>query len=320
MSFEFSYPRYLAAKKTVDDRALNHAVWEALRQSLPKAPSAPLQVLEIGAGIGTMLERMLERHLLSQAAYTGLDAAAENIHTARSRLPEWAARQGFTVLPCASQGWELERAGQSLTAHFETGDLWEFAQEPRQQGAWDLLAANAVLDLVDLPQVLPLLLRLLRPGGLFYFSLNFDGATILEPPIDPAYDELVERLYHQTMDERVINDRPSGDSRSGRHMLTQLRKLGAHVLQAGASDWVVLAGPNGYPADEAYFLRCILETMHSALTARPDFAPQLAQPRFTSWMENRRTQLARGELIYIAHQLDVVGLRPPPTEPHIFTS
>jgi SAM-dependent methyltransferase len=310
MSFEFSFPRYLAAKKTVDDRSLNHAVWEALHQNLPASPAAPLQVLEIGAGIGTMLERMLERRLLSQASYTGLDAEAENIQTARTRLPEWAAEQGFMVHPCASQGWELTRPGQSLTARFETGDLWEFSQQPHQHGAWDLLVANAVLDLVDLSQVLPPLLRLLRSGGLFYFSLNFDGATILEPPIDPAYDDLVERLYHQTMDERVINGKPSGDSRSGRHLLTQLRQLRAPVLQAGASDWVVLAGPNGYAADEAYFLRCILETVNTALTVRPDFAAQLAQPRFTTWMENRRAQLARGELIYIAHQLDVVGVRP----------
>ena len=63
----YSFPRYLAAKKSVDDRALNRRVWETLAQSLPAASPAPLRVLEVGAGIGTMLERLLESGLLLPA-------------------------------------------------------------------------------------------------------------------------------------------------------------------------------------------------------------------------------------------------------------
>ena len=51
----FSFPHYLASKKSVDDRALNRLVWERLDNSLSSRDGTqPLEVLEIGAGIGAM--------------------------------------------------------------------------------------------------------------------------------------------------------------------------------------------------------------------------------------------------------------------------
>ena len=65
----YSFPRYLAAKKTVDDRALNAHVWQALRQQMPTSPA----ILEVGAGIGTMVERLAEQQFISSATYTAID-------------------------------------------------------------------------------------------------------------------------------------------------------------------------------------------------------------------------------------------------------
>ena len=81
---DYPFTRYLAAKKSVDDRALNYHVRQSLVQALPlAAPEAPLLILEVGAGIGTMLERMLEQGLLTYATFTAIDAQAENIAEAR---------------------------------------------------------------------------------------------------------------------------------------------------------------------------------------------------------------------------------------------
>jgi hypothetical protein len=110
-------------------------------------------------------------------------------------------------------------------------------------------------------------------------------------------------LYHRTMDERLVDGRPSGDSRSGRRLFTHLADAGAQILAAGASDWVVFAGQSGYPADEAYFLHFILDTLHQALHAHPNLDPA----RFAAWLAARHAQVERGELVYIAHQIDFVG-------------
>jgi hypothetical protein len=156
---------------------------------------------------------------------------------------------------------------------------------------------------MDIPATLPLLFSLLRPGGLFYFTLNFDGATILQPPIEAAFDAHIEWLYHRTMDERVTAGKPSGDSQSGRHLFQHLRQAGAQILAAGSSDWVVFADEAGYASDEAYFLHFIVETMRGALAGHSE----LDNGRFRDWIAHRHAQIEAGELVYIAHQLDFFG-------------
>ena len=310
----YSFPRYLAAKKSIDDRALNRAVWSHLQHSLAGLPAGrPLQVLEIGAGIGTMIERTLAWELLSSAEYLAIDAQPENIAWAGQRLPEWAAAHGWAAgrseprpseqhapWPAPVTRLVLACGASEVNVELQTIDLFDFLPACAGRRSWDLIIAHAFLDLVDIPQTLPGLFRLLRPGGLGYFTLNFDGATILEPTLEPGFDEQIERLYHQTMDTRLVNGQPSGDSRAGRHLFAHLKAAGAQILAAGASDWVVFAGPDGYPADEAYFLHFIVHTIEQALTGHPDLDPG----RFSAWIARRHAQVQTGELVYLAHQLD----------------
>ncbi len=283
----YDFVRYLTAKRTVDDRALNQHVWAAMAAAVHARAqaAAPLHMLEIGAGIGTMVERAVAWALCPAAPlhYTAIDAEPANIAAAQTRL---------TDLP---HNW---------TVQLEAADLFDFVIRPAALRTYDLIIANAFLDLVDIPQTLPRLRHLLKPGGLFYFTINFDGATILQPEIDPTFDAQVEMAYHRTMDERITDGRPSGDSRSGRHLFGHLARAGFDLRAAGASDWVVHPVAGLYPADEAYFLHFIVHTMHGALHGCDELDPV----RLAAWIETRHCQIEGGELVYIAHQLDVFGV------------
>lgn len=274
---KYDFARYLSSKKTVDDRALNKDVWAQLRHRLPDSPA----ILEIGAGIGTMVERLIDGGVVKNGRFTAIDNQPANIVTARKRLRH---------LP------------PELSLDLETIDLFDFIAR-EQERKWDVLIAHAFLDLMDVAATLPLLLALLKRGGLCYFTINFDGVTTLEPAINPAFDELVEQLYHETMDQRVTNGRLSGDSRSGRHLFTLLRQNGVEIIAAGSSDWVVYARGDGYEADEAYFLHFIVDTMHGALRGHS----QLDAVTFEAWIAERHAQIERGELVYITHQMDFLG-------------
>jgi len=105
-----------------------------------------------------------------------------------------------------------------------------------------------------------------------------------------------------------MDGKPSGDSRAGRRLFAHLRTAGVDVLAAGSSDWVVFAGANGYPADEAYFLHDIIHTIDMALTGHP----QLDAERLSSWVADRHAQIEQGALVYMAHQLDVLARVPSP--------
>lgn len=301
-----SFARYLAAKKSVDDRALNAHVWHTLVAKLD-ALSDPPNVLEVGAGIGTMVERLLEWSALAEAQYHAIDAQPENVRMAHARLHSWADRNGFAVGVHGNNTLHLSHAGreQALRLQLETGDALALADRADRAETYDLLIGHAFLDLIDLPTGLPRLLRPVRVGGLIYATINFDGATIFEPTIDPGLDAQIEALYHRTMDERMTDGRPSGDSRTGRHLFGRLAAAGVDVLAAGSSDWVVHALDGRYPADEAYFLHFIIDTVNGALRDHP----ALDSVAFAAWVESRHRQVERGELVYIAHQLDFVGVK-----------
>ncbi len=286
---DYSFDHYLAAKKTVDDRALNRPVWELLKSEVTSRLSAlerPLDVLEIGAGTGTMIERTVDWNLFAAqrcgVSYTAIDASAQNIAAARQRLdapPTW------------------------LTLSLAEFDFFAFADARERHGGFDLLIANAFLDLVDLTQALPLLKQLLRPNGLAYLTINFDGVTSLLPTLDPAFDALVEKTYHQTMDHRIIDGQRSGDSRTGRILFEKLAAADFTVLLAGSSDWVVHAVDGAYMHDEASFLHFIVQTIQGALSGNLQIAPD----RLAQWGTDRHGQIERGELVYVTHQLDFLA-------------
>jgi SAM-dependent methyltransferase len=303
----YSFTRYLAAKKTVDDRSFNRRVLGSLTRELSNnMAKLPIEVLEVGAGIGTMVERLLAWKVLGNAAYTAIDGDPDVIAEACRRLPRWASGCGYRLSVQSPEKMVLKKTDQDISVEFEAIEFGDFVKRERGRRSWDLLLANAFLDLIEVPSALPRLFSLLRPGGLIYFTINFDGVTILQPEIDPALDRQIVTLYHRAMDNRVTPGEHSGESCTGRHLFANLRACGAELLDVGSSDWVLFAGFNGYPEDEAYFLHHIIQTIHTALNGSPELDANL----FASWIRERHNQVEQGRLIYIAHQLDFFGRVP----------
>ncbi len=295
-SMTSGYARYLAAKTTVDDRALNGHVLAELRRLMPAG--AP-RVLEVGAGLGTMVARLMDWGVVATGEYILLDADRQLLDHSRRWLRDWAAARGLRsdLLPDGLQVGDL----RVRLVHAELGSYLE----TDHRALADVLIANAVLDLVDVSAMLPGLLRLLIPGGVYWLTINYDGESIFEP--GHSRDDQVMQAYHRDMDERVRYGL-AGESRTGRHLFHHLRAAGAPALAAGSSDWVVSADPDGsYPGDESYFLRSILSTIQDALRSRQDWVDPAD---LSDWLDVRGRQLAAGELVYIAHQLDFAGRSP----------
>ncbi len=289
---EYSFPHYLLSKQSVDDRALNQTVLDSLKANLP---SAPIRIIEVGAGIGTMLTRLVRWKLLAKANYILIDEMSENIESAKEWIPLWAVEAGLSVERIEQDQLRVFDQTRDVLIRFECADVFDFIK--KNPAPADLLIAHAFLDLLPMPESMPELLALTK--NLAWLTINFDGVTSLEPSIDSALDERIERLYHATMDARSTG----GDSRAGRHLFSHLQMAGAQVLAAGASDWVVHSVNGIYPADEAYFLHFILHFFEESLAGHAE----LNTAAFANWIEERRAQIERGELVYIAHQMDFLA-------------
>jgi SAM-dependent methyltransferase len=257
-------------------------------------------MLEVGAGIGGMIERLLERLEVGEVHYFALDSDPAHRAEAARRLQAWADGRTADWAATDDAHWTIVAPAGRVDIHWATASMFD---DGIPAGPFDVVLAHAFLDLVDLDRALSRLMPQLGPGGLLYLTLNFDGLTAFLPEIEVSLDQAIVDAYHGTMDERRDGTAPSGDSRTGRRLLTELPRHGAEVLAAGASDWVIFPQGNAYPEGESQVLYRIIDLVEGALkgnTAVP--ADQLA-----TWIARRRRQVR--PVIRFAHQLDVLARR-----------
>ena len=134
----FDYVRYLAAKATVDDRALNRHVLAELGRLMPAGSP---RVLEVGAGLGTMVARLMDWGVVGAGEYILLDADRQLLDCSRRWLCDWAAARGLrsNLLPDGLRVGDL----RVRLVHAELGSYLEAAHG----AAADVVVAHAVLDL-----------------------------------------------------------------------------------------------------------------------------------------------------------------------------
>lgn len=291
--FERDFHRYLAAKQTVDDRAIDRRTFERLESELEQRDA--ISILEVGAGTGAMIERLLALDALpDRVEYTAVDTEARNLDTARERLPSRLEGIGYSV-DRTDESLRIERDGRIVSLELVVDDAIQRIDRKRCSGrTWDLLVGHAVLDVIGLDSLGVLLSAV--PGGLCYFPITFDGATRFAPRL--PLDERIERRYHRHMDRK-----PDGSSRAGQRVLGRLWESDVELLAVGGSDWVVYGTDAGYPADEAYFLHYIVDTIGRALADDPG----LDDEALHGWVETRHEHVNEGQLTYVAHQLDLLG-------------
>lgn len=300
---------YLAAKRTVDDRALNERVWRRFIGELKSGTgrtterSDPIRILDVGTGIGTMVARLAEWERFDEPiTYHGIDIDPAVIDAGRTRLPHWLASAGYDVTRnddrIVAQSIESDRSSSVTESRIEIS--LEVADVASITDDADAVIAAAFLDVVDLEATLSRLRDCLGEGGILYAPCTYDGGMAVVPT--QPLDGKIERLYHRHMDE--IRDRP-GSARAGAQLLEAAPRHGFEVLAVGGGDWVVRPGPRGYEAGEETFLEFLLETMDGALADYPDSV--LSADSREAWITRRSRQVRAGELSLIAHNLDLLA-------------
>ena len=272
--------RYLESKRSVDERARSERVRDRLLTDLQDAPA----IVDVGAGTGATLHALLEWGVL-EGSYLGIERSAHLVEYAREAVPAELAEDGFAV-ESSGDGFAVE----GLAARFETGDVLAL-------GEWDadLVVGQALLDVVPIVDAMDAIAGALRPGGLAYLPITFDGVTEFEPPLPD--DGAVLGAYHG-----AIDGTPGRDTRAGSRLVDHLRGRPGDLLAVGRSDWTVEPRGGEYPAAEAHFLGCILDFVADALgDADVDAA---------EWLAERRRRLDAGGLTYRAKNYDVLYRTP----------
>ena len=254
--------------------------------------------MEIGAGIGTMLQRALDWGLLKgPVTYLATDRDPGQLGAARKNLLQWAHKREHVLSWSGESQGRLRTPTADVTIVLMPAGAEELSERPLETGPFHLLMAHAVLDLLDFPVLLPRLLLRLKENGLAYLTCNFDGETLFLPECDG--DQEIIRRYHASMEARL-----SGASRTGRRLLQFLQGSGLELLAAGSSDWVIHPRNGGYSKDEIFFLHTIIETVEKELAKENRPPTGLA-----AWARLRHRQVEAGRLSFLARHLDLIARR-----------
>lgn len=293
--------RYLKAKGSIDARAVNLQVRKACTEALAQLPAdRPLRVVELGGGAGGAFRYWMS--LLApfrRVAFTATDRDGDLLEAYREEAAAWAGEAGLSVTGDEADRLRFSGEGRVFDVRLRELKAPEgFSKE--DEGSFDLMVAQCFWDLVPPGTAFALGRRLLTPGGIFYATLTFSGATRFAPTHE--LDRQVLQCYHASM-----GGERGGDPYAGERLLGAVRmpNSGFAELASGRSDWRVKPTDKGYPGDEGYFLLTLLAFIEKELAT----SCEVREDELDWWMRTRREQLRDRELSYAARQQDLVARR-----------
>lgn len=291
-----TFAEYLASKFALDERSLNAEVRGAFLNVLHGL--ARIRCLDVGAGTGATLRRLLNAGLKVPLSVTALDRDGALIDLARKDTTERLRAQGLE--PRMEGGAIRTEAAGPSEIRFSTGEL----KDHHPDHLYNVITAHAFLDIVPLRQALRLFCGWLEPGGDLYASINYDGETALtEAYEDAAFEAGLLDYYNHTMEIRRVDGQATGGAYCGRRLLALLPEFGFKALAHGDSDWDIAPLKGRYRDDDAVCLTALLEMILSEGQRSGLFHPD----QLGRWHADRRRRVERGCLALRVHQTDVLA-------------
>ena len=293
--------RYLKAKGSVDARSVNVQVREACVRALAKLPAdRPLRVLELGGGAGGAFRYWMSLVApFERVEFTAVERDGGLLEAYGEEAASLAGELGLSTAGNDPNRVRLEGGGRVIEVRLREMVAPEgFANE--DEGSFDVMVAQSFWDLVPPGTALALGRWLLAPGGIFYATLTFSGATRFAPGHD--LDRRLLHCYHASM-----GGERGGDPYAGERLLGQVRMPGSGFseLGSGRSDWRIVPTDEGYVADEKFFLLTVLGFIEKELLT----STEIRDDELDWWTGTRRRQLADGQLSFAARQQDLVARR-----------
>ena len=286
---------FLAAKYPLDQRSLNPIVRSALLHRLRDMPV--LDCLDIGAGTGATVRRMLEWRASQPWRLTLLERDRDLMEHARGSTLRLLADHGCRP---AWRGDRLERRDGRIVVSFVACALESFRPPTR----YDAIVAHAVMDLVPLAPALARFANWLQPEGCVYAAINYDGQTELGPPYDDAqFESDLAACYNASMERREANGESTGGAYCGGRLQALLPAHGFDIVCAGASDWHIRPIGGRYLDQDEACLAVLIGLIAKEAIAADRFEVEA----IARWREDRLQRLQARQLELRARNCDVLA-------------
>ena len=336
------FERYLTAKETVDDRALDRRVLDRAHEDL-RGRTAP-RILEAGTGTGAFCRRFLGWDDVPDCTYVAVDTDPALLATARDRVLDHARDVGFeasAVDPAATDlgppvvegvGDGHDPDGGDGDGIDSNGDGNDHDGDPGETSADESATTATTVAALRLRGPAHVDVRLVAGDAVDVAARGSWEFLVAQAFVDLLSPSAVERLVSGVVDgggvylpitfdggtafspshpaDEVVVDAYHATmnggqlgATAGRRLLTALPDFGVELDAVGGSDWVVSPLRGSYPADESYFLGVVLDTIAEAVDGR------VSSDVLDEWYETRRREREAARLHFLARNLDLYGRR-----------
>ncbi len=291
---------YLEAKFALDERSLNREVRTEFARWVSGKPR--LTCLDLGTGTGASVQRLLSLPTDAHLHITAVDRDDALLDIARAGTADLLRQKGSDVAERPT-GIRARQGQREIVVEFVCSDLRHF-QPNEAPGSHDAVIAHAVMDLLPLRTMAERIACWLRPKGVFYSTINYDGETALFPVyVDEVLENRILDVYDASMEQRRIWDESSGGARTGRRLHSVLGETGFEVIAYGTSDWNITPSRCAYRNRDATCLTALL----SMIRDEAERSGQFSGDSLDRWYRERFERLAAGKLGLIVHQIDLLA-------------
>jgi SAM-dependent methyltransferase len=303
-SMTISFRDYLDVKTALDERSLNPVVRTVFLDTLRGREW--LTCLDLGTGTGASLWRLLNAELSAGLAITAVDRDPVLLDIAFKRTTVLLRARGFTVSTPAAGSIRARRGTCHIAIDFIAADLQHF-NPVKDAGRFDAVIAHQVMDLLPPRTMAERIAGWLRPRGVFYATLNYEGETALFPVYrEVELEDRILAVYDASMEKRRVWDQASGGARSGRRLYGALLENGFAPLAYGSSDWNLAPLRRAYLDRDDLCLIALLDMIRDEATQSGEFSGKALD----LWYRDRLHKLENGELGLIVHQIDLLAEKP----------
>lgn len=300
---DISFREFLEAKYLLDERSFNQSVQSIFLTELKSREK--VAALDVGTGMGAMLQRLILSGSAPSLKLVGVDQDAELIKAAGSKILSLLKNQHYEVTQDGQStiGSKPARKIEVILDHCTHEKFFHRHANDR----FDIITANAFMDLIPLDTTVRLFGDHLAHNGLFYAAINYDAGTTLFPsyPDEQFEDELLQ-AYDASMEARMACNRRTGGAKSGRRLLSAMQNVGLDVIAYGSSDWNITPIRGKYLDQDKTCVFYLLELLRK----EGERQPSLDSRKLSHWFETRLGLTQQNRLGIIVHQLDILAKKP----------
>jgi SAM-dependent methyltransferase len=291
-------------KKEMDDRFMNKKVQKKFCDF-----GSYSFVLDLGTGTGAQIRRNIELGILQNGCRViGIDINKDAIESSFFSFKNWANNKGYQIKKLkAKNSFEIvDNIGKRYFIEMRVGSVYDLGFKDV-----DAVTALSLFEHTNMKRALKSVYNVLKPKGILYAPINYSGKTFFGPTnfsFRRIEKNLMKLFNYVAIDKQFKGGVEEGNSKCGRILPRECKKVGFKVLSYGKSDWYVRKKYNP-PKNSMKMIADFVKAFYGLFKSASEEIKTkyfVTNKDIENWYNLRRLQSKKGVLEFVTTNKDIL--------------